>query len=55
MDTTEEKARKLKEAYDAFMRQLEELEHERLEVMKKAIGELEQDEIRRLLEELKNQ
>jgi hypothetical protein len=54
MDTTEEKARKLKEAYDAFMGQLGALEHERLEVMKKAIGEMEQAEIARLLEELKN-
>lgn len=54
MDTTEEKARKLKEAYDAFMGQLGELEHERLEVMKKVLGELEQEEIRKIIEELKN-
>lgn len=55
MDTTEEKAKKLQAAYDQFMEQIKGLEHERLEVMKKVIGEMEQDEIKRLLEELKNQ
>ena len=55
MDTTEEKAKKLQAAYDEFMAQIKGLEHERLEVMKKVIGEMEQDEITRLLEELKNQ
>ncbi len=55
MDTTEEKAKKLQAAYDQFMEQIKGLEHERLEVMKKVIGEMEQVEIQRLLEELKNQ
>lgn len=55
METTEEKAKKLQAAYDEFMTQIKGLEHERLEVMKKVIGEMEQDEIKRLLEELKNQ
>lgn len=55
MDTTEEKAQKLKEAYDAFMKQIGDLEHERLEVMKKALGDLERDEIEKILQELKNQ
>lgn len=54
MDTTEEKAKKLQAAYDQFMEQIKGLEHERLEVMKKVIGEMEQEEIQRLLEELKN-
>lgn len=53
MDTTEEKVRKLKEAYDAFMKELGSLEHERLEVMKKVIGDMERDEIEKLLQELK--
>lgn len=55
MDTTEEKAKKLRAAYDHFMEQIKGLEHERLEVMKKAIGDLERDEIEKLLQELKNQ
>lgn len=54
MDTTEEKAKKLQAAYDHFMEQIKGLEHERLEVMKKVLGEMEQEEIQRLLEELKN-
>ena len=53
MDTTEEKARKLQAAYDQFMEQIKGLEHERLEVMKKVIGEMEQEEIQLLLNELK--
>jgi len=55
MDTTEEKAKKLQAAYDQFMEQIKGLEHERLEVMKKVIGEMEQEEIQSILEELKNQ
>lgn len=55
METTEEKAKKLQAAYDQFMEQIKGLEHERLEVMKKVMGEMEQEEIQRLLEELKNQ
>ena len=54
MDTTEEKAKKLKEAYDAFMKQLGELEHERLKVMKRVLGDLEREEIEKVLQELKN-
>lgn len=48
-----EKAARLKEAYDEFMKRLRGLEHERLEVMKQALGEAERQEIERLLEELK--
>lgn len=55
MDTTEEKAKKLQAAYDQFMEQIKGLEHERLEVMKKVIGNLEQEEIEKILRELKNQ
>lgn len=54
MDTTEEKAKKLQAAYDQFMEQIKGLEHERLEVMKKVIGEMEREEIEKLLQELKN-
>ena len=54
MDTTEEKAKKLQAAYEEFMTQIKGLEHERLEVMKKVIGNLEREEIERLLQELKN-
>jgi len=55
METTEEKAKRLQAAYDEFMGQIKGLEHERLEVMKKVIGEMEQEEIQSILEELKNQ
>ena|GEM_PF-2449201 len=54
METTEEKAKKLQAAYDQFMEQIKGLEHERLEVMKKVIGEMEQEEIANILQELKN-
>lgn len=53
MENIEEKAKKLQEAYDHFMEQIRGLEHERLEVMKKVMGDLEQEEIQGLLEELK--
>ena len=49
-----EKAAKVQAAFDAFMEQMRGLEHERLEVMKNVIGELEREEIERLLQELKN-
>lgn len=54
MDTTEDKAKKLQAAYDHFMEQIKGLEHERLEVMKKVLGELEREEIEKILQELKN-
>lgn len=54
METTEEKAKKLQAAYDHFMEQIKGLEHERLEVMKKVIGEMEQEEIAKILQELKS-
>lgn len=50
--STDEKAQKLQEAYDAFMAQLRGLESERLDVMKRVIGDLEKEEIERLLKEL---
>ena len=53
MDTTEEKAKKLQAAYDQFMEQIRGLEHERLEVMKKVLGDLEREEIEKILNELK--
>lgn len=53
MDTTEEKAQKLQKAFDEFMAQMRGLEHEKLEVMKKVIGDLEREEIERLLNEMK--
>ena len=55
MDTTDEKAKKLQQAYDHFMEQIHGLEHERLEVMKRVLGDLEREEIEKLLQELKNQ
>jgi predicted CopG family antitoxin len=55
METTEEKAKKLQDAYANFMDQIKGLEHERLEVMKRVIGDLEREEIEKLLQELKNQ
>ncbi len=51
--STDEKAERLQKAYDAFMSQLRGLESERLEVMKRVIGELEREEIERLLQEMK--
>ncbi len=53
MDTTDEKARKLQAAYDEFMARMRELEHDKLEVMKRVIGDLEREEIEKLLNELK--
>jgi hypothetical protein len=53
MATEEEKIEKIRKAYDEFMAGLQALEHERLDVMKKVIGEAEQEEIRRILEDLK--
>ncbi len=50
--STEEREKKLQEAYDAFMTQLRGLETDRLNVMKRVIGELEREEIARLLKEL---
>jgi hypothetical protein len=55
MDTTEEKAKKLQAAYEQFMEQIKGLEHERLEVMKRVLGDLEREEIEKILQELKNQ
>lgn len=54
METTEEKAKKLQAAYDQFMEQIKGLEHERLDVMKKVLGDLEREEIEKILNELKN-
>ncbi len=51
---TNEKVAKVRAAFDAFMAQMRNLEHERLEVMKNVISELEREEIERLLQELKN-
>ena len=48
----DEREKKLQEAYDAFMTQLRGLETDRLNVMKRVIGELEREEIARLLKEL---
>ena len=50
----DEKTAKVRAAFNAFMEQMRGLEHERLEVMKSVIGELEREEIERLLQELKN-
>jgi hypothetical protein len=47
-----EQEKKLQEAYNAFMTQLRGLEADRLNVMKRVIGELEREEIARLLKEL---
>jgi len=51
--TIDEKTRKLQEAYDEFINQLRGLEHEKLEVMKRVIGDLEKEEIEQLLNDLK--
>jgi hypothetical protein len=48
----EEREKKLHEAYETFMAQLRGLEHDRLNVMKRVIGDLEREEIERLLKEL---
>lgn len=50
----EEKAKRLQAAYDEFMSQMRGLEHDKIEVMKRVIGELERDEIEQLLNELKS-
>ncbi len=52
-DSIEEKARRLQAAYDEFMGQLRGLEHEKLEVMRRVIGDLEKEEIERILNDLK--
>ena len=52
-ETAEDKARKLQDAFDEFMRRMRELDHERTETMKRVIGEMERDEIRRILDSLK--
>ncbi len=49
----EEKETRLREAYEAFMERMRGLEHDQLDVMKRVIGELEQEEIQKLLESLK--
>lgn len=49
----EEKAKRLQAAYDEFMSQMRGLEHDKIDVMKRVIGELERDEIEKLLNELK--
>lgn len=49
----EEKARRLQDAYDAFMRQMNDLEHDRLEVMRRVMGDLEREEIEGILNDLK--
>lgn len=51
----DEKAKKLQAAYDEFMSQLNGLEHEKLEVMKRVIGDLEKEEIENILNELKQE
>lgn len=51
----DEKAKKLQAAYDEFMSQLNGLEHEKLEVMKRVIGDLEKQEIEGILNELKQE
>ena len=53
METTDDKAKKLRAAYDEFMAQMRSLEHDRLEVMKRVIGDLEKEEIEKILKELK--
>ncbi len=53
-DAIDEKARKLQAAYDEFMAQMRGLEHDKLEVMKRVIGSLEQEEIQQLLNDLKS-
>lgn len=53
MPTIEEKAKKLQDAYDEFMNQLKGLEHEKLEVMKRVIGDMEKEEIEQILNDLK--
>ncbi len=50
----EEKEKELQAAYDAFMARMRDLDHDQLEIMKRVIGKLEQEEIRTLLESLKN-
>jgi hypothetical protein len=49
----EEKTRKLQAAYDEFMSQMRALERDKLEVMKRVLGEAEREEIGRLIDELK--
>ncbi len=51
--TLEEKEKLLQEAYDAFMERMRGLEHDQLEIMKRVIGTLEQEEIQKLLDTLK--
>ena len=53
MDTPDDKAKRLQEAFDEFMKQMRGLEHDRLEVMKRVIGDLEREEIEKILDELK--
>lgn len=50
--SSEEQEKKLQEAYEAFMTQLRGLETDRLNIMKRVIGDLEREEIERLLKEL---
>jgi hypothetical protein len=50
---TEEKIRKLQKAYEEFMAGFRGLERERLEIMKKALGEAEQEQIQKILDQLK--
>lgn len=50
---TEEKIRRLQKAYEEFIAGFQGLEHERLEIMKKAFGEAEQEQIQNILDQLK--
>lgn len=53
MATEDQKIERLRKAYDEFIAGLQTLEHERLEVMKKVLGDAEQEEIRKILDQLK--
>ena len=50
---TEEKVRRLQKAYEEFVAGVRGLEHERLELMKSALGEAEREEIQKILDQLK--
>ena len=47
-----EAERKLKEAYDQFMAQIEVLKKERLEILKKVVGRIEQEKLAEVMKSL---
>jgi polynucleotide 5'-kinase involved in rRNA processing len=51
-DSVEEKSRKLEEAYAEFMEKMRTLEQEKIEVMKRVMGDMEKEEIEQLLNDL---